>query len=124
MSRQWIIFILTLIISLPALIWLPWWTSAIIGFLVILIFQNEESGSSFWTAGIAGALAWIVLAAWQDIANGQILSSKIALLFHLPSPYLLWLTEGIAGLLTTGLAGWLAGNFRKNKPAVRKLSES
>lgn len=123
MNRQWIIFLTVLVLSLPALYWLPWWTSAIVGFLAVILYQKDLSGSAFWIPGIAGALAWIALTAWQDLANEQILSEKMAQLFHLPSPYLLWLLEGLIGFITTGLGGWAANNFKKGnkfQPATKE----
>jgi hypothetical protein len=124
MNRQWSIFLTVLVISLPAIYWLPWWTSAIVGFLAVFIFQKGASRQSFWIPGIAGALAWVVLTGWQDTLNQQILSKKIAHLFSLPSPYILWLIEGLIGYITTGLGGWLAGSFKKENHYHRAARKS
>lgn len=119
MKKKGLLFLLIFGLSLPAVNWCPWWISAVVGMAGILFLQRGHSKSSFLLAGLAGGLAWLTMTIWKDEANNQILSTKMAMLFHLPSPYLFWLLEGLIGFVTTGLGAWVSNSFKqKGKPKV------
>jgi hypothetical protein len=90
-------------LSLLAGMFLPWWTIAIVSFLVALLLIRSV-GLAF-LAGFAGVfLLWTLLASWIDVRNDSILSSKIAQILPLGG-------SSILLVLITGLIGGLVGGF-------------
>jgi ABC-type multidrug transport system fused ATPase/permease subunit len=90
----------------------PWWSAAIVAGIIGFI-SRLRTGEAF-LAGFWGiALAWLAFILYKDIANGSILTQKMAQVFHLPS-YLLYifitfLLGGIAG----GLPAWAGAHLRR-----------
>lgn len=83
---------------------LPWWVMPLVIF-VIAIFLYQKKGSSFFAAFLAVFLFWSIYAFAIDWRNNHILSSKVILLFPLPSSsFILVLLTGIVGGLIAGLA--------------------
>jgi hypothetical protein len=89
--------------SFIAGLYLPWWSIALVTFVVAL-FIPQPAGFSFLT-GFAGIfIHWSLLALWIDRQNESILSHKIAELFSL---------NGSSSLLilVTALTGGVVGGF-------------
>jgi hypothetical protein len=90
-------------LSLLAGMFLPWWSIALVSFLVALLLIRSV-GVAF-LAGFAGIfLLWSLLSLWIDVRNESILSGKIAQVLPL---------GGSAALLilVTGFIGGLVGGF-------------
>lgn len=105
------------IFSWIAGVFLPWWSIALVAFLVGLLFIY-----SLWRSFLAGFIAifilWGLLALWIDIKNESILSHKIAQIFPLGgSSFLMILVTAFIGGLVGGFAA-MAGSALK--PALRK----
>ncbi len=95
--------ILTALLSFIAGIYLPWWSIAIVAFLMALLIP-QSLGKSF-LAGFTGIfLAWAIVALWIDTKNENLLSQKIAQLFPLGG-------SGVLLILITALVGALVGGF-------------
>jgi hypothetical protein len=108
-------FLATLLIALLSFIaglFLPWWSIAIVAFLVALLLQ-QGIGRSF-LAGFAGIfLLWALVAFWIDVKNESLLSHKIAQLFPLGgSSYLLILITALIGALVGGFAAMAGSSLR------------
>jgi hypothetical protein len=106
--------ILTALLSFVAGLYLAWWSIAVAAFLVALIIPQFP-----WKAFLSGFLAvfilWAVLAWWIDIKNQGILSSKIAVLFHLGSSHIVMIfVSALIGALIAGFAA-LSGSYLRNK---------
>ncbi|HKP96054.1 MAG TPA: hypothetical protein VJ385_09885 [Fibrobacteria bacterium] len=83
----------------------PWWWPAVAGYAVG--FWLPRRGGAAFASGFAGTgLAWAAAAAFLDWRNHQILSGRIAMLFHLPSGLLLPALTGVLGGIVGGLAAW------------------
>ena len=108
--------LLTALLSFIAGIFLPWWSIAIIAFLISLVVRQSMSRS--FLAGFAGIfLLWSLVALWIDIRNEHILSRKIAQLFPLGgSSFLLILVTALVGALVGGFAAMSGSSlsFTKN----------
>lgn len=108
--------LLTALLSFIAGIFLPWWSIAIIAFLISLVVRQSMSRS--FLAGFAGIfLLWSLVALWIDIKNEHILSRKIAQLFPLGgSSFLLILVTALVGALVAGFAAMSGSSlsFTKN----------
>ena len=104
--------LLIALLSFIAGLFLPWWSIAIIAFLVALLLQ-QGIGRSF-LAGFTGIfLLWALVAFWIDVKNESILSHKIAQLFPLGgSSFLLILITALIGALVGGFAAMAGSSLR------------
>jgi hypothetical protein len=95
--------LLTGVLGFIAGIYLPWWSIAIIAFLVS-IFIRQTLLKSFLAGFLGIFILWAMVALWIDVKNGSILSRKIAMLFPL---------GGSTGLLimVTSIVGGIVGGF-------------
>jgi len=119
------LFILITILGF-ALQWvLPWWILAIVSF-ALAFWLARSAGEAFW-AGFGGiALGWLGLSLFFHFRNDGILTSRIATLFTLPSPWLLIFLTILLGGILGGLAALTGYFFRRAltlKEKVRAPSE-
>jgi len=106
--------ILTALLSLILGLYLPWWTIAIAAFLVALIIP-QFPWKGFLSGFLGVFLLWTLLAWWKDMENQGILSSKIAVLFHLGSAHIVMIfVSALIGALIGGFAA-LSGSYLRNK---------
>ena len=92
---------------------LPWWSIAIVAFLVALIIPMH-TGKSFLSGFTGIFLLWAIIATWIDIRNESILSGKIANLIPLGgSSVLLVIVSAIIGALVGGFAAMSGSLLRK-----------
>lgn len=77
---------------------LPWWGSAIAAF-VGSIFIDTKGFSSYMAGFIAVFLLWSIKAYYIDVANEQILSHKVAMLFSVTPTLLIAITGVIGGVV-------------------------
>lgn len=110
MTRFLIVLFLCAITSYFAVMIMPWWISMLLSF-IILLFLPMKGGKAFLAAGLGTALAYAVMGMQIDIANEHILSSKMAVLFHLPSYALMIFITALIGAVTAGLGAWMASAF-------------
>ena len=95
--------LLTASLSFIAGLYFPWWSLAVVSFLVALFIRQRIAAS--FIAGFTGIfILWGVLALWIDLKNNQILSHKIAQLFPLGG-------SSILLILVTAFVGALVGGF-------------
>ncbi len=107
--------LLTLLILITAFLLnliLPWWSIALPG--LIFGYQFKKSG---WTSFGWGFLALFILwggqALYIHFANEGILSTRIAAMLGVGSPYLVILITGVLGGLVSGLATLTGSLFKK-----------
>ncbi|MDN3581228.1 hypothetical protein [Mucilaginibacter flavus] len=96
------LFLIILILSFASGFFLPWWVVAIAAFLAA-VFVGKTAGQAFVSGFGSVFIVWVVLALFKSIPNDHILAKKIAVLFQLPSWWLI--------LIITGLVGGLVGGF-------------
>ena len=101
--------------SFIAGLYLPWWSIAIVAFLVALLIP-QGIGRSF-LSGFAGIfLLWGLLALWIDRNNESILSGKVAQLFLLGNhPVLIILVTAFIGALVGGFAAMSGASLRPRR---------
>jgi hypothetical protein len=103
---------LILVFAFIAGLYLPWWSIALISFLVLLLIP-QSIGISFLAGFISIFLLWAGLALIIDIKNESILSQKIAALFSLgEASFLLILITGLLGGLVSGFAAMSGSTLR------------
>ena len=110
--------LLTALLSFFAGLYLPWWSIAIIAFLVAILIK-QIVGRSFLAGFLGIFLLWTVVALWIDVKNEHILSQKIAQVFPLGgSSILLILITAFIGALVGGFAAMSGASLL---PAKRRL---
>ena len=104
-----------MLLSFVACLYFPWWSIAIVAFVVTALIP-QGSGKSFFTGFVALFLLWGVLSFWMSNNNDHILAHKISLLIlKIDSPYLLLFATAMIGGLVAGLASTTASFLRKKK---------
>lgn len=109
--------VLILLLSFIAGLFLPWWSIAIVAFLIALLIP-QSIGKNFLAGFLGVFLLWGILALWIDVKNDSVLSQKIAQLFSLGNAgFLLILVTALIGALVAGFAAMSGGSLR---PAHRR----
>jgi hypothetical protein len=107
--------LLTAILSFAACLYFPWWSIAIVAFLVAAIIP-QKAGKAFITGFLALFLLWGGLSFWISNNNEHLLAHKVSvLILKMDNPYVLILATALIGALVAGFAA-LSGSFlRKSK---------
>lgn len=98
--------ILALLIAITAFLlnlFLPWWSIALPGVLFGYLFKQKGTVSFGW-GFLALFLLWGSQALYTHFANDGILSSRIAEMLGVGSPFIVILVTGVLGGLVSGLA--------------------
>jgi len=106
--------ILTAFLSFAACLYLPWWSIAIVAFLVAALIP-QRPGKAFLAGFIALFLLWGGLSFWLSTRNDHILAHKISLVvLKIDSPYFLIACCALIGGLVAGMAA-LTGSFLRTR---------
>ncbi len=107
--------LLTALLSFAACLFLPWWSIAIVSFIVAVLIP-QIPGKSFFTGFTALLLLWGGLSFWISYNNEHILGQKISLLIlKMDSPYVLILATAMIGAVVAGFAALAGSYLRKTK---------
>ena len=99
--------ILIALLSWIAEYFFPWWSIAVVSFIVAA-FISQKPGKSFLSGFCGVAVFWLAACLMHDMANDHILSMRMAALFHLPNYGLFTVVTVLLGGLVGGLSA-LAG---------------
>ncbi|RYY72088.1 MAG: hypothetical protein EOO13_00765 [Chitinophagaceae bacterium] len=106
--------ILIALLSVTACFYLPWWTIAIVAFIVAVLIP-QKPGRSFLAGFTALFILWFAMSAWISMANENVLAHKMSMLIiKMDNPFLLFLVTAIIGGLVAGM-GALTGAYLKRK---------
>jgi hypothetical protein len=95
--------LLTALLSFVAGLYLPWWSMALMAFLVAIVIRQRPVRS--WLGGFAGLfILWGLLAFWIDVKNQGVLSARIATLIPLGG-------SALALIFVTALVGAIVAGF-------------
>jgi len=107
--------ILTALLSFVACLYLPWWSIAIVSFIVALVIP-QHPGKAFIAAFVALFVLWGALSYWISNNNEHILAHKVSLLIlKMDSPYILMLATALIGALVASFAALSGSLLRKSK---------
>jgi len=110
--------LLTALLSFFAGLYFPWWSIAIVSFIVAVIMRPTLL-AGFLSGFVGIFLLWAILSAWIDIRNQHILSHRIAELFKLGgSSFLLILVTGFIGGIVAGVASLSGSSIRPAAPRL------
>lgn len=106
-------FLLIAILSFATCLYLPWWTIALIAFLVSTIIVQSPL-KAFLAGFTAIFILWFVLSFWASNANGHQLAHRISMLvLKVDNPFLLMAVTSVIGGIIAGFASTAATWFRK-----------
>ena len=112
--------LLTIIVSFAAGFYLPFWSVALVAFLVA-VFIYQKPGMAYLAGFVSILLFWGLLAWWIDSQNDSILSTRIATIFPLGgSSAMLILVTAIVGAVIGGLSA-MSGSFLRKYIESRKF---
>lgn len=105
--------LLTAALSFIAGLYTPWWSIALVAFLVALLVHQKAAWA--YLSGFAGIfLLWGGLSAFISIKNNGVLAQKIARVFPLNgNAVLLILITALIGALVAGFAAMSGSSLRK-----------
>lgn len=102
--------VLIALLSAAACLYLPWWTIAIVAFLVAALIP-QKPGKSFLTGFIALFILWGSLAWYLSSNNDHMLAHKVSMLIlKMDSPVVLITVTALIGSVVAGFAA-LAGSY-------------
>lgn len=102
--------VLTALLSVAACLYLPWWSIAVVAFIVAAVVPQKPL-VSFLAGFIALFLLWGSLSWYISSNNSNLLAHKVSLLLlQTDSPMVLVLVTALIGALVAGFAG-LSGSF-------------
>ena len=102
--------LLTIFLSFGACLYLPWWSIAIVAFLIAALIP-QRPGKAFLAGFIALFLLWGGLSFWLSNRNDHILAHKISLIvLKVDNPFYLILCTALIGAVVAGMAA-LTGSF-------------
>ncbi|GAB3428890.1 hypothetical protein GCM10027516_35720 [Niabella aquatica] len=92
----------------------PWWSVAIVAFIVSLLIPERPLGAFF--SGFSGVfLMWLIVAAFINAANNSILANRIGGMLGIgQNPLLLIFITAFVGGLVGGSAALSASYLRKH----------
>lgn len=115
--KGFILFLVIGILSYIAGLFYPWWTIAIVAFVVTLVVPQKPF-ASFLTAFLSLFVLWFSMAFFIDLSNDHIMGDRIGMLFlHTPSSIGVAVISGVIGGLVAGLAALSASCLRTRKKA-------
>jgi len=107
--------VLTALLAFVAGLYLPWWSIAIVAFLIALLV-HQKAGKAFLAGFVGIFILWAGLAWWIDIKNNSVLSKKIASVLPLGgSAIALILVTALVGALVAGFAAMSGSYLRSSK---------
>jgi hypothetical protein len=115
-------FLLIGLISFVGCIYFPWWSIAIVSFIVGVLIPQKPLWS-FLSAFLSLFILWFAITYWISIKNEYVLAHKISLLIlKKDSPEILMLLTALMGALVAGfgsLSGALLRRPQSNKEENR-----
>ncbi|MBS0029786.1 hypothetical protein ACTJJ0_16725 [Chitinophaga sp. 22321] len=115
-------FLLILIVAYVAGMVLPWWSVALVAFLVTLLMPLSP-GKSFFSAFLSIFVLWMILAFYTDVRNDHLLANRMSeMILKVRSAPLMGVVSGVLGGLVAGFAASTAAFLRAAKSTDKKLA--
>lgn len=113
--KFFITIILMMLLSFCACLYFPWWSIAIVAFLVSAFIQQTPL-VSFFSGFTALFLLWGIMSFWISSNNDNILAHRVSMLIlNSSNSFLLFLITALIGGLVAGFAALTASYIR---PAI------
>ena len=109
--------LLIALLSFAACLYLPWWSIAVVAFLVVALLP-QNPGKAFFCGFTAIALLWALLSFLKSSQNEHLLAHKVSLIIlKMDNPFLLIIITALIGALVAGFAA-LTGSFIHKRNAA------
>ncbi|MEP6582992.1 MAG: hypothetical protein ABJA90_01945 [Ginsengibacter sp.] len=106
--------ILIMLLSFCACLYFPWWSIALVAFVVAALMRQTPL-VSFFSGFTALFLLWGIMSFWISSNNNDILAHRVSMLIlKRDNTFLLILATALIGALIAGLAALTAGFLRSN----------
>ena len=106
-------FLLILLLSFAACLYFPWWSIAVVAFIISALIPQGPV-KSFLAAFLALFVFWAGLSSWISYKNEHLFAHKISLLiFKMDNVILLILATGLIGAIVAGFAALSGSYFRR-----------
>lgn len=93
-------------------LFLGWWAT-IVPALLIGAWLFDRSQTALYIGFFAGGLAWLIQAFYVDMANDAILSTRIAEMMQVGSPWIVLLITFLVGGILTAVSALLGFQIKK-----------
>ncbi|QRR02667.1 hypothetical protein [Dyadobacter sandarakinus] len=116
-------FLLMVLISAAAQVFLPWWVIAVVPFVVQLALPRV-GGNAFWGSFLAIGLVWGAYGFYLHYVSNGAMSDRIARTFFLPNGWLMLVVTVLLGGLVAGfagLSGYLVRRIFEKTPVTPEL---
>lgn len=114
-----LLFLLIAIFSFIAQTFLPWWSLAIIAF-VLSFLLGKKPLKTFLSAFFGCGIVWLLMAFYSHFAKGDVMTNRIAALLSLHGSLILYVGAFLIAALVGGLAA-LSGFFLRDVSKPKKL---
>lgn len=115
--KFFISLLLIAFVSFAACLYLPWWTIAIVAFIVLALIPQSPA-KAFLCGFTSIALLWGFLSFLKSSQNEHLLAHKVSLLIlKMDNPFLLIVITALIGALVAGF-GALTGSFVHKRKIV------
>lgn len=107
--------ILTALLSFVACFYLPWWSIAIVAFVIAAVIP-QHPGKAFIAGFLALFVLWGALSYWISNNNEHLLAHKVSLIIlKSDNPGFLILATALIGALVAGLGALSGSLLRKSQ---------
>jgi hypothetical protein len=115
-------FLLILLLAYVAGMVLPWWSVALVAFLVTLLMPLSPA-KSFFSAFLGIFVLWMILAFYTDVRNDHILANRMSeMILKVRSAPLMGVVSSFLGALVAGFGASTAAFLRATKSPVKKAA--
>ena len=104
LRNPWLLLLLTALLAAAAQLLLPWWSLAMVAFIIGFGVARSSGGVAFGIGFGGAALSWLLPAIWLNAQNHGLLAGRVAQLLPLGG-------SSIALLLVTALVAGLVGGL-------------
>lgn len=116
MKKFLVSLLLTISLCFVAGLYLPWWSVALVSFLIAYLIPLHP-GKSFLTGFLSVFVLWSIVAIVLDAGNDHILSVKVASILPLNGSYILLILIGsVIGAIVAAFAALSGALLRKARP--------
>ena len=114
-----VLFLLIAFFSFLLQLFLPWWSMAIVSF-VISFLLGKKSLHVFFAAFFACGMVWLLMAFYTHFTKGDLMTNRIAELLFLHGSLMLYIGSFFIAAIVGGFAG-LTGFYLKEIFKPKKL---
>ena len=105
LRNPWLLVLLTALLAAAAQLFLPWWSLAMVAFIVGFGVARSSGGVAFGIGFGGAALSWLLPALWLNTQNHSLLAGRMAQLLPLGGSVAALV---VVAVLVAGLTGGLA----------------